>query len=106
MAVTDTPVTGSEVESDKTLKKIPAGWPLMTQVVEGFAVAVIVELLKEVVTVTDLGDEYWYAFKPRETTTMTSRTAMMSEGDPCLTVHLLVTGNLFLLWRTARRNEF
>jgi hypothetical protein len=53
-AVTTTPLTGWEVESDKTLRKMPPGWPEMMHVVE-FVMSNVVNS----VTVSVLEDEYW-----------------------------------------------
>ena len=61
-AVTTTPLTGCEVESDKTLKKMPPGWPEMMHVVEvvtSNVVSSVVVTSVVAVTVTVLEDEYW-----------------------------------------------
>ena len=55
-AVTTTPLTGCEVESDKALKKIPPGWPEMLHVYEVVMSSVVVT---SAVAVTVLEDEYW-----------------------------------------------
>jgi hypothetical protein len=61
-AVTTTPLTGCRVESDKTLKKMPPGWPEMLHVVEvvtSNVVSSVVVTSVVAVTVTVLEDEYW-----------------------------------------------